>query len=159
LQLGDQRIEGVAGDLYTGDKGSFANPDIGGNLGGGVLRRFTVTFDYANRTMYLAPNANFGKADDFDRSGLWLILDGDALRVIDTAPQSAGARADLRADDRIVAISGEAIKARSLPAWRERLRTLPAGTRLKVAFERGGTKHETELVLADRIAAQAQLAR
>ncbi len=56
LQLGDVRIDGIAGDMYTGNKGAFANPDLTGNLGGGVLRRFDVAFDYAKRIKYLAPS-------------------------------------------------------------------------------------------------------
>ena len=64
LKLGDREINGVVGDLYTGDKGAFANPDMSGNLGGGVLRRFTVAFDYGAKRMYLAPNADFAKPDD-----------------------------------------------------------------------------------------------
>ncbi len=101
LKLGDRDIGGIAGDLYTGDKGSFANPDISGNLGGGVLRRFTVAFDYANKKMYLTPNADFAKPDPFDRSGLFLLGDGDALLVADVAPESAaGTRGPARAGSR-----------------------------------------------------------
>jgi hypothetical protein len=69
--LGELRIDGIVGDLFTGNKSSFANPDLSASLGGGVLNRFTVAFDYVAKRMYLAPNANFGKPDAFDRSGLW----------------------------------------------------------------------------------------
>src|SRR5690606_27574859 len=41
LELGGIAVDGVAGDLYTGDKGAFASPTLSANLGGGVLRRFT----------------------------------------------------------------------------------------------------------------------
>ncbi len=34
-----------------------------GNLGAGILRRFTVTYDYSHQTMYLEPNSHF--ADEF----------------------------------------------------------------------------------------------
>ncbi len=98
LKLGDREINGVVGDLYTGDKGAFANPDMSGNLGGGVLRRFTVAFDYGAKRMYLAPNADFAKPDEFDRSGLFLLGDGDALLVADVAPDSAAARAGLQGE-------------------------------------------------------------
>lgn len=151
LTLGEQNIVGIAGDLYTGDKGSFANPDLAGNLGGGVLRRFTVAFDYANRKMYLAPNADFAKADAFDRSGFFLLGDRDTLIVADVAPESAGARAGFAADDRIVAIDGRKVNAQSLVEWRAKLRELPVGTRLKIDRVRGGKKEAVELMLADRI--------
>ena len=151
LTLGDRAIVGVVGDLYTGNKGSFANPDLSANLGGGVLRRFTVAFDYTARRMYLVPNAQFGKPDAFDRSGLFLLGDGDAFKVADVAKDSAAAKAGLQANDLIVAIDGEAVGSRTLAEWRARLRELPAGTRLKIDGRRDGKVQSVELALADRV--------
>ncbi|HJT98437.1 MAG TPA: PDZ domain-containing protein, partial [Rhodanobacteraceae bacterium] len=153
LKLGDAEIAGIAGDLYTGTKGSFANPDLSGNLGGGVLKRFTVAFDYSAKRMYLAPNADFAKPDAFDRSGLFLLGDGDALSIADIAPESAAAKAGLQAKDRITAIDGKKMDGKSLLDWRAKFRELPAGTKVKVERERAGKKETVELVLADRIAA------
>jgi hypothetical protein len=151
LVIGDQRIDGIAGELFTGDKGSFANPDLAGNLGSGVLQRFTVAFDYDTRRMYLAPNANFAKADAFDRSGLWLLRDGDKLQVVDVVPGSAAHRAGLRVDDRILDFDDEPIAKRSLADWRLRLRELAAGTAVRVHFERAGGTKTTTLTLAERL--------
>jgi hypothetical protein len=151
LKLGERDIVGIAGDLYTGNKGSFANPDLAGNLGGGVLRRFTVAFDYAAKRMYLAPNADFAKPDPFDRSGLFLLGDGDALLIADVAPDSAAARAGLQASDRVTTIGGEVANTQSLIAWRAKFRELPVGTRLKVDVARDGKKQSVDVVLEDRI--------
>lgn len=151
LTLGGIDVPGIAADIFTGAKGSFASPDLDANLGGGVLKRFTVAFDYAQRRMYLAPNADFARPDLYDRSGLWLLGDGDALKVGAVAPQSAAARAGLRADDRLLAIGGTAVATRTLAEWRQRLRELPAGTRLAVRYVRGGRSAEVSLTLADQI--------
>jgi hypothetical protein len=153
LSLGDLEIGKIAGDLYVGNKGAFASADTSGNLGGGVFRRFTLAFDYANRRLYLAPNARFDKPDDYDRSGLFLFADGDALKVADVAAASAATRAGLMSDDRIVSVNGEAVANRTLEQWRQRLRELPAGTRLTIAYVRGAESAEASLVLADRIPA------
>ncbi|MEP7043068.1 MAG: aspartyl protease family protein [Dokdonella sp.] len=153
LKLGDVAIAGVAGDLYLGDKGSFANPDLGGNLGGGVLRRFTVAFDYDAKRMYLAPNADFAKLDAFDRSGLWLLGDGDALKIAAIAPQSAAQNAGLRENDRITRIGDEAIASHTLADWRARLRDTPVGSRLAIELIRSGKIERVDLTLADRIPA------
>ena len=155
LQIGDQRIDGIAGELFTGDRGAFANPDISANLGSGVLRRFTVAFDYDNRKMYLAPNADFAKPDAFDRSGLWLLRDGVVLRITDVVDGSAAVRAGLRVDDRIVAIAGEAVAKHSLAQWRQQLREPPVGARIAVTYRRGNDEQTVDLVLADRIPAIA----
>lgn len=159
LELGGLVLPAVAGDLYTGDKGAFASPDVSGNLGGGVLRRFTVAFDYANKRMHLAPNAHFAQTDVFDRSGLWLMADGDSLRIADVAPQSAARHARLQVGDRIVTIDGEAAAERGLAGWRARLREQPAGTKLRLEVRRGDAKIGVTLVLADRIPAQSPARR
>jgi len=151
LELGAVTIGGIAGDLYTGDKSVFASPDLDGNLGSGVMKRFVVAFDYAAKRMYLAPNADSAKPDPFDRSGLWLLKAGDALKVVDIAADSGAARAGLRNDDLISTIGGEAVAKRTLGEWRERLRDSPAGAKLAIDYRRDGKAAHAELVLADRI--------
>jgi len=42
VRLGPLLLRDVAGSLFTGDKGSLADPDHSANLGGGILRRFAV---------------------------------------------------------------------------------------------------------------------
>ena len=150
LQLGDLTIDGIAGELFTGNKGAFANPELDGNLGGGVLRRFTVAFDYQAKKMYLAPNADYGKPDTFDRSGLWLLADGDALKVADVAAGSAAARG-VQVGDRIVTFDGEPVATHALALWRQRLRESPQGTRVALGIERQGKRETLMLTLADRI--------
>jgi hypothetical protein len=159
LKLGDLDLERIAGDLFVGDKGAFTDPNISGNLGGGVLHRFTVTFDYANKKMYLVPNAAFGKPYGFDRSGLWLLDDDDALKVVDVAMGSAAQRSALRVNDRITSIGGETIAKRTLVEWRRRLRELPAGTKLTIKFLRDGKPGRVQLVLADRMSGQSAVVK
>ena len=148
LSIGDLSLRDVPGDLFTGDKGAFANPDLAGNLGSGVLRKFTVTFDYDAKKMYLAPNGEYGKHDAVDRSGLMLALDGDALQVVALAEDGPGQRAGLAVGDRLTRISGEPTSARTLAAWRERFAELPAGTKLSLGVS---GKRDVALVLADPI--------
>jgi len=138
----------VPGELYTGDKGAFANPDLAGNLGSGVLRKFIVTFDYDAKKMYLVPNSEYGKHDAVDRSGLVLALEGDALEVVALADDGPGKRAGLAVGDRLIRIEGEPTSARTLAAWRERFAELPAGSKLTLGV-RG--KRDVALVLADPI--------
>lgn len=154
LSVANLSVNDIAGDIYTGDKGSFAAPDISANLGGGVLRRFTVAFDYSAKKMYLAPNAAFATPDEFDRSGLWLLGAGDALEIADVAADSAAQRAGLKTGDRLVAIDGEKIASRRLPEWRQRLRHLPVGTKLAIEYLREGHAQMTTLRLTDRIPAR-----
>jgi predicted aspartyl protease len=158
LQLGDLAIKDIAGDLTTGNKGAFANPDLSANLGGGVLKRFTVTFDYDARKMYLVPNADFDKPDTFDRSGAWIVSDRDALKVVAVAPQGAGEKAGLKVGDRILTIAGESPKKRTIAEWRVRLREQAAGTHVPLRVTDGTKERKVDLVLTDAIPAHAVVA-
>jgi len=150
LTIGDVTLRDLAGDLFTDDKGAFANPDLSGNIGGGVLRKFTVTFDYEAKRMYLAPNADFAKPDPFDRSGVVLAIDGAALKVLAVASGGPAERASLAKDDRITAIDGEAVTKRPLMEWRRRFTERPAGTHVALSLA-GSPARKVDLVLADAI--------
>jgi hypothetical protein len=45
--------------LSQDSEGSLAMASIGVNLGGNILRRFTVTIDYPGKTLTLEPNSHF----------------------------------------------------------------------------------------------------
>jgi hypothetical protein len=151
LLLGDVAVRDVVVDLFTGQKGADANPDHSGNLGAGVLRRFTVSFDYDAHKMYLVPNADFAKPDLYDRSGMWVLADGDALKVVALTPGGPAEKAGLHEGDRIAKLGGEGIARRSLAEWRVRLRELPAGKHLAVTLSGAGAGKTVDLVLADLI--------
>lgn len=151
LEIGGFALPDVAASLYTGDKGAFASPDVDANLGGRVLGRFTVAFDYAAKRMHLVPNANYTDPFRSDRSGLALLRDGSALKVFDVAARSPAAAAGLLAGDRVTRIGDAPVAARSLSQWRDYLSAEPAGTRIAIAYERGGKTQSATLVLADLI--------
>lgn len=153
LEIGGFALPDVAASLFTGDKGAFATPDIDANLGGRVLGRFTVAFDYNAKRMYLAPNASYATPFRSDRSGLALLRDGTALKVYAVVAGSPARKAGLAAGDRILRIADEPVATRSLTQWRDRLASDPAGTRIAISYERDGTAHSTTLVLADLIPA------
>ncbi len=47
-------------DVALVEKGAFADPYLAGNVGGGVLKRFTVTFDYGQQKLIFEPNESYG---------------------------------------------------------------------------------------------------
>ena len=150
VMLGGAVIEDVAGELFTGDKGALADPDTSANLGGGILRRFAVTFDYRDRRMYLEPAAGVPR-DIYDRAGMFFLRAGDALRVASVVPGGPAARAGIAADDRIVALDGEPAASRPVAAWRAVLGAGEIGARhtLTVQPADGGARREIAVVLAE----------
>lgn len=150
-------VKGVLGDLFTGDKGAFADPRADANLGGGILRRFTVTFDYGKRLMYLEPNAAAGSPDPYDRAGLFLIYPKQGkrsglLEIAAVAPGSPAERAGLVAGELIGAIDGAAVRSKELAQWRAALRDGAIGKKVKLVVTReGGAKRQVELTLAELV--------
>ncbi len=63
LTLGSIQVPNVVALLSLDTTGSNANPYIAGYVGGGVLRRFTVTLDYGRQRIILEKNINYDKPD------------------------------------------------------------------------------------------------
>jgi len=68
---------------------------VAGNVGAGVLKRFNITFDYPHQQLIFERNANYGKLDVFDRSGMWLNQSGETFEVMDVIAGGPGATAGL----------------------------------------------------------------
>jgi predicted aspartyl protease len=154
VTIGDAKVHDVVGDLFTGDKGALADPDAAANLGGGILSRFVVTFDYAHRTMYLEPGPDVDRPEGFDRSGLFVVRadGGKALEVKAITPGGPAEHAGVVEGDRIVAIDGAAIATRPVAEWRARLRDQPAGTKVVLKLSRGGKPaKDLAITLADLV--------
>jgi len=61
LELGPYSLhDPVAGFSSDAKEGALASPDIGAIVGGEILERFTVTFDYPHHRILLEPNSHFG---------------------------------------------------------------------------------------------------
>jgi C-terminal processing protease CtpA/Prc len=132
-------------------KGAFTDPYVAGNVGGGVLRRFDITFDYAGKRMWLEPNARDALRDGYDRSGMWVNQVGAAFAVMDVLEGGPAHEAGLRAGDRIVAVDGKASSGMSLSGFRELLRSLAPGTRVRLGIDSAGKARQATLVLRELV--------
>ncbi len=137
-------------DIALSKRGAFAKPYLAGNIGGGLLKRFTVTLDYSRKRLYLVPNESYSRPEGWDRSGLWLNRAEGGFRVEQVEPATPGAEAGLAAGDLLLAIDGRAASDLSLSDLRLRLRAEPPGTRLALTVrkEDGSTK-DLSLVLRE----------
>ena len=130
-------------NLSLQTKGSFADPTLAGNIGGGLLKAFAVTFDYGNRTVYFEPVTAPEGADreaDFDRAGLWMNRSGDAFVVVDVYRGGPAEAAGLAVGDRVLSVNGKDASAQSLPETRRLLRTLAEGSLVSFEIERVGAR-------------------
>jgi len=127
--------------------GVFAEADLAGNIGGEVLRRFTVTLDAPGGKLYLVPNARLRDPLAFNRAGVFARADAAGDTVVLVVPNGPGAEAGVRAGDVLVAVDGAPKTHDQIgAAW---LR--PAGTRVAVTLRRGGRTVDATIVLRDLI--------
>lgn len=152
LTLGDVPVTNIAAGLSEAKAGSISDPAYDGNIGSGLLKRFVVTFDYANQIMYLkriAPEPE--DVGTFDRSGLWINAKNGGYEVTDVAKDSAGAAAGIAVGDVITAIEGKPVVAEQLADARRLFRSRPAGSTIALQVRRGGETRAVALTLKDQI--------
>lgn len=110
LQLGNFVIQNpITGFMIAGE---IADRGKAGNIGGRLLRRFRVVFDYSRRRMMLEPNQLFSEPDESDMSGAALSLEAPDFKLIRVArvrPNSPAAVAGLMPQDVITAVDGRSI--------------------------------------------------
>jgi C-terminal processing protease CtpA/Prc len=89
--------------------GALASVETAGLIGGEILRRFTVIFDYSRSEMILEPNADFGAPFEYDMFGAYLLAEAPDFerfivhRLVEGSPAKA---AGLKEGDVIVSIDG-----------------------------------------------------
>lgn len=138
LRLGEAIIERpVTGLPQTG---MFGREGKAGNIGGAILKRFRVTFDYSRKRVYFQPNERFSQPYEFDMSGLALVTEGPDFalrRVLRVLPASPADEAGLAAGDELVSFDGKPAASLTLPAMREILRE--PGREIAIQVSRGGS--------------------
>ncbi|HEY5094702.1 MAG TPA: aspartyl protease family protein [Candidatus Eremiobacteraceae bacterium] len=135
LTIGSVDVPNVITNLSTDTMGAMADSSVAGNLGGGVLKRFTVTFDYRNQIMYLQRNADFAQTEG-DRSGLVIAAVKAGIRVLGVLTSTPAAQAGLRPRDLIMSVNGVDASKLGLVRIRQLL-SGPPGTTVKLTVTTG----------------------
>jgi len=152
LRLGNLKIPDVIVALSQQQTGAFADRYTAGNIGGGVLKRFTVIFDYGNAVMILEPTAQFDEPEPFDQSGMWINRDGDTFRVADVTSGGAADDSGIRVGEKIVACNGTTLTELGLPALRDLFRHQPPGTVFELTVDSQSGQRTVRLALKDLLA-------
>ncbi len=110
IQIGSFKIPAPVTSLSASEKGALASERTDGLIGGGILKRFTVIFDYPNKRMILEPNRDFAYEDNLDMAGLWLTKENDTTRVDFVIKDSPAAKAGIKEGDLVIKINGQSTK-------------------------------------------------
>lgn len=152
LTIGSVKIPDVVTALSLQQKGAFATPSYQGNIGGGILKRFVVTFDYANHVMYLKPLPGpVADVGTYDRSGMWINEAKDGMQVMDVTAHGPAEQAGIKVDDVITAVNGKPATAIPVYELRRMLRNDKPGTVVRFAIKRGAQTHKLDVKLRDQI--------
>jgi hypothetical protein len=146
LILGPFQFSEVVADVPDASSGVLANANIAGFIGAGILRRFTVTWDYTHSLMYLLPNRALQAPFETDASGIHLVSPGpkyQAVMVDSVLPDSPAALAGLEPGDEIVSVD----KARGAPLWKVSDALRKAGTTVVLEVRRNATALRIRLLL------------
>jgi len=118
IAMGKYKIKDIISSFPQDDSlRKYINVKRDGNLGIGLLKKFTVVFDYKGGAMYLKPGPGFKEPFEQDMSGLEYYADGDGFRRIIISrvePGSAADKVGLEKDDEIVSINFKLIANMSL---------------------------------------------
>jgi hypothetical protein len=147
IQIGPYRIERPVFAVTNTSKGALAGTAFSGNLSQSVISRFDVTLDYAHETIYMKPNANFGKPFVGSLDGMSLYeSDAGALTVSYVNPESPAAKAGIAAGDVIQSVQ-------SIPAGNfgpdDLIALETIGATLHLTVRRDGKSRELDLALSE----------
>lgn len=124
-----------------------------GAIGGEVLSRFTVIFNFPDEVMYLKKNSSFKKKFHYNLSGLTVKAKGSRLNVFEITEvrkESVADHAGVLAGDLIVSINGMNTSGLDLNTINGFFNFKP-GKKINLVVDRGGERLKLGFELADQI--------
>lgn len=133
-----------------------ADDGLAGIIGGDLLRRFRVWFDYPHHRLILETTPHSAERYVYDASGMFLLAEGDGYRTIrvhSVVPRSPADLAGVHAGDRLVSINGRLTRRLGLEESRRLLRE--ENRRYRLGIERDGVMIDREFVTTDLLGSKA----
>lgn len=157
LKLGTYDIRSVIAN-FPDPNSYFDSLKIGatkrnGAIGGEVLSRFTVIFDFPEEQIYLKKNSDFKKKFHYNLSGITLKAKGSRLNVfevIEVRKQSVADIAGVMEGDLITAINGVSSNTLDLNSINGFFNLKP-GKKIHLTVNRKGQPIKIDFALADQI--------
>ena len=151
LSLGPFGLREPIAGFSLSQRGMVGSQEYAGNIGNSVLERFTVTFDYERRKLYLEPGVKFAQRDRYSRCGALFVRLKHMVVPAGIVHGSPADEAGLKPDDEITLINGRP----ALSYTPEELDRLfingPIGSTQTLTVVRDGKTLKLELTLQDVI--------
>jgi len=150
LQIGNFAVISPVTGFSLADQGAFATTKSAGNIGGGILKRFKVIFDYAHHQMILEKNENFDLPDKYNLSGLILIEEEGKIKVYQVIKNSPAEKDKIKVGDQILTIDNSPATDYSLQQIRELLNQKD-GAKIYLEIGSAGKNKKVKLTLKELI--------
>lgn len=134
VQIGNYKFRKVPVYIFSDDFNITSYPLLGGLLGNDLLRRFNVTLNYPELSIYLKPNNHFKDEFDYSYTGLGIYQIAQNITVLDVMPNSPGEKAGFKADDIILSIDN--IFSKNVQAFKTALQN--TGNTVRIVVLRDG---------------------
>jgi Aspartyl protease/PDZ domain len=148
MRLGSFQLENLVARFSRARRGDDASAKYDGQIGGDILRRFKVVFDYSRRRMMLERNSQFSEPYESDMSGLDLATEGDDFSVVvvnEVEKGSPAEEAGIQGEDTITAIDGHAVKEFNIAQIRRLF--MQDGKEYLISLKRGQKELQLKLKL------------
>jgi hypothetical protein len=139
FEIGPYMVDAPIAEFSHSGEPAEGDARIAGEIGGGMLRRFTVIFDFPHQRIIFDANSNIREEDRGDMSGIYVVAAGPGwkrLEVASVRPSGPGAAAGVHPGDAIAGIDDEPAADFSLAELRA-LFSEP-GHQHKLLLERNG---------------------
>jgi hypothetical protein len=141
LKLGSFRVHNPISGLSEATSGVEADPDREGRIGGGILSRFHLVFDYSRKVLFVTPNERLADSFETDMTGLRVTAGAaefNIFTVSEVRPDSTGHTAGFQAGDVIVEVDGAPAARFTLSQIREMFRR--EGKTYSIIVDRAGAR-------------------
>ncbi len=128
--------------------GAFTDPDLAGNIGGGMFLHYNTIFDYSHRRVYFEHSSAYGEGDSLGLMSVKRVHDG--LQVLSVLPGGPVDEAGLKPDDLIETINAKSAVNVDYIEIQHMFRK-PAGTRITMTVRSEGHLRDIVIVLAEAI--------
>ena len=140
LNLGGYELAQPITGLFGDSAGVFSGSQWDGNIGGDVLRRFLVLFDYGRREMILERHEGSDEAFEGDMGGMRMRAGAkfSDITIVDVLSASPAGEAGVLVGDRIVSVDGATPTDRTMIELRQKLRR--PGESVSLVLQRGDSQ-------------------
>jgi hypothetical protein len=158
LEIANYTVKGVIAnfpdaDTYLDSMKISRTVARNGSIGGELLSRFTVIFNFPGERIYLKKNPAMKKEFYFSLSGLTIRARGARLRnfeIADVRENSSAEKADVRKGDKIISVNGLDVEELDLNIINGLLNSKP-GKKITLMIQRDGVNAKREFRLENII--------